>query len=234
MSFRSFLLQQRENAGLTRTALARQMGVSLAYISFLESPSVKKRAPTVERCKQIAKALSLTEADTVRLLDLAYQERIGKEASSFQRPPDKKPIIDASLVSVDNSEMISVPVFSKCPASAKSWIGSDIERYEKISKTFTGGRKMFIMKIHGDSMDRAGINSGDMVLVDIEKTPANGNIVIARVDDECTVKRYYRRDHTVTLAPDSHNPEHQPMVFTKANKILIHGVVDSIYLKKVK
>jgi SOS-response transcriptional repressor LexA len=93
---------------------------------------------------------------------------------------------------------------------------------------------MFIMKIHGDSMNRAGIDNGDMVIVDIEREPKNGNIVVARVDDECTIKRYYKTDHTITLSPDSRNPEHQPMIFTKSNKIVIHGVVDSIYLKRLK
>jgi Ni,Fe-hydrogenase maturation factor len=82
------------------------------------------------------------------------------------------------------------------------------------------------------ALDLAG--RARVILVDADKTPKNGNIVVARVDHECTIKRFYRTDHTVTLMPDSQNAKHQPMTFTKENLVQIRGVVDSVYLKKVK
>ena len=228
MTFGQYLTQLREVSGLSKTDLADKLDVWISYIANIE----KGRAvpPPIHRLEQLSSALNLSADQKKKFLDLAFQERNQKELHNFKKTSS----VDASLVSVDTENLISVPVFLKCPASAKSWVSSEIDRYEKISKTFTQGRRMFIMKIHGDSMDRAGIDDGCMVLVDSEKEPRNGNIVVARVDDECTIKRYYKTDHKVTLSPDSTNPEHQPMIFTKANKIIIHGVVDSIYLKKVK
>lgn len=228
MNFGAYLQQLREAAGLKKSHFAQRLGINPSHIGNLEKG--RTNPPPKDRLEQIAEILSLSPSQKQTLLDLAFQERNKKELSAFRKASS----VEASLVSVDMSEMISVPVFSKCPASAKVWVSGDIERYEKISKTFIQGRRMFIMKIHGDSMDRAGIEDGCMVLVDSEKEPKNGNIVVARVDDECTVKRYYKTDHTVTLSPDSTNPSHQPMIFTKSNKIVIHGVVDSVYLKKVK
>jgi len=228
MTFGEYLKQLREEANMRQTVLADKLDIWVSHIGNLEKG--RANPPPKERIEQIAAALSLTSEQKDKLSDLAFNERNKKELDAFKKPSS----VDASLVSVDTENLISVPVFLKCPASVKSWVSGEIDRYEKISKTFTQGRRMFIMKIHGDSMDRAGIDDGCMVLVDSEKELRNGNIVVARVDDECTIKRYYKTDHKVTLSPDSTNPEHQPMVFTKANKIIIHGVVDSIYLKKVK
>lgn len=228
MTFGAYLTSLRESSGMSKTDLAKKLGVWSSHIGHLEKG--RSNPPPRERLDQIADALHLAPDQRKKLLELAFEERNKKELSAFHKTAS----VDVSLPIVDNSEMISIPVFSKCPASVKSWVSGEIDRYEKISKTFIGGRRMFIMEIHGDSMDRAGLENGCFVLVDSDREPKNGNIVIARVDDECTVKRYYKADHSITLAPDSTNPEHRPMTFTKHNRIIIHGVVDSIYLKKVK
>ncbi len=228
MNFGVYLAHLRDAAGLKKADLARRLNISPSHIGSLEKGIANP--PPTERLEQICAILNVTGENKKKLFDLAFQERNEKELHKFQKISS----VDVSLITVDDADLISVPVFSKCPASVKSWVSGDIERYEKISKLFTGGRRMFIMKIHGDSMNRAGIDDGCLVLVDADREPKNGCIVIARVDDECTVKRYYKTDHTITLSPDSTNPEHQPMLFTKSNRIVIHGVVDSIYLKKVK
>ncbi len=67
----------------------------------------------------------------------------------------------------------------------------------------------FMLKVSGDSMSGAGILPGDMVLIDKGQTPKSGDIVIAEVDGEWTMKYFRKRGDTVTLIPA--NPKYQPI-----------------------
>lgn len=85
----------------------------------------------------------------------------------------------------------------------------------------------FLLKVSGDSMTNAGIMPGDMVIVDKGRTPKNGDIVIAQVDGEWTMKYLRKRGDTVTLAPA--NPKYQPI--TPKNELKISGVVTAVVRK---
>jgi len=228
MTFGQYLTQLRETSGLSKTELADKLDVWISYIANIE----KGRAvpPPTNRLEQISDALRISPAQKEKLFDLAYSERNVKELTAFKKSGVKD---SASEVAYD-SNLAKIPVLGQCPASAKNWTNDEVECFESISKTLIGDRRMYILRIHGDSMDRAGIDDGCLVLVDADRKPLNGNIVVARIDHECTIKRLYKSENTITLSPDSNNPKHSPMTFTKENLVQIRGVVDSIYLKKVK
>lgn len=85
--------------------------------------------------------------------------------------------------------------------------------------------RYFLLKTQGDSMDEAGINDGDLVLVRQQATAKNGDKVVALIDDEAAVKEFHRAGEAVVLKPRSRSKRHQPIVLTR--DFQIQGVVVS-------
>jgi len=85
----------------------------------------------------------------------------------------------------------------------------------------------FLLKVSGDSMSNAGILPGDMVLVDKGEVPKSGDIVIAEVDGEWTMKYLRKRGENVTLLPA--NPKYQPI--RPKRELKIAGVVTAVVRK---
>jgi repressor LexA len=72
------------------------------------------------------------------------------------------------------------------------------------------GQDLFILKVRGNSMVEAGILDGDLVIVRQQPTAQNGEIVVALLEDEATVKRFFREDGYVRLQPE--NPVFAPIL----------------------
>jgi len=85
----------------------------------------------------------------------------------------------------------------------------------------------FLLKVSGDSMSNAGILPGDMVLVDKGEVPKSGDIVIAEVDGEWTMKYLRKRGENVMLLPA--NPKYQPI--KPKRELKIAGVVTAVVRK---
>jgi SOS regulatory protein LexA len=85
----------------------------------------------------------------------------------------------------------------------------------------------FLLKVSGDSMTGAGILPGDMVLVDRSRTAKSGDVVIAEVDGQWTMKYLRKRGNNVTLLPA--NPKYQPI--TPKEELRIGGVVTAVVRK---
>ena len=88
------------------------------------------------------------------------------------------------------------------------------------------GKNMFALKVRGDSMINAGILDGDMVIV--EKTPvaSNGEIVVALIGDEATVKRFYKEKGHFRLQPE--NDVYEPII---VKEVMILGKVNMVIRK---
>lgn len=82
----------------------------------------------------------------------------------------------------------------------------------------------FLLKVSGDSMIDAGIHEGDMVIVERGRTPMSGNIVLACVDNEWTLKYYRNSSGTIELVPANSK---YPVIFPK-NELTIGGVVKAL------
>jgi repressor LexA len=81
----------------------------------------------------------------------------------------------------------------------------------------------FLLRAMGNSMNMAGINNDDLVLVRQQPTAENGDKVVALIDNEATIKEFYRAGDTVILKPRSTNKKHQPIILT--DDFIIQGVV---------
>jgi SOS regulatory protein LexA len=85
----------------------------------------------------------------------------------------------------------------------------------------------FLLRVSGDSMSEAGILPGDMVIVDRGQTPKSGDIVIAEVDGQWTMKYLRKRGESITLMPA--NPNYKPI--KAKNELKIGGVVTAVVRK---
>lgn len=108
-----------------------------------------------------------------------------------------------------------------CPILAEE----NIEAYVSFSKDLLGSGKFFILRAKGDSMINAGINDGDLVIVRQQDTAEEGQIVVALIENEATLKRYFldRRCRKVRLHPE--NDEMKDMFF---DEIAIQGIAVKI------
>ena len=89
----------------------------------------------------------------------------------------------------------------------------------------------FFVRAKGNSMVGAGIFDGDLLVVDKSLTPTSGDIVIAIVDGDLTVKRLIKRGGKITLKPE--NPRFKEIEFKEGQELLIWGVVTSSVKKYV-
>ena len=75
-------------------------------------------------------------------------------------------------------------------------------------------------------MDKAGINSGDLLLIRQQQDAENGDRILALIDDEATVKEYNKNNGMVILKPKSNNKIHQPIILT--DNFRIQGVIENV------
>lgn len=126
------------------------------------------------------------------------------------------------LGQVDN--VISVPLLGTVTAGMPILAVEQIEGYIPYSGRVSRDKPLFALKVRGDSMIQAGIFSGDIVIA--EKTPycENGEIVIAMIEEEATVKRFYKENGHFRLQPE--NDEFEPII---TNEVIILGKVLALY-----
>lgn len=84
----------------------------------------------------------------------------------------------------------------------------------------------FLLRVRGESMTGAGIDDGDVLVVDRSLEPTHGRIVVAMVDGEFTVKRLYQRDGNVCL--EASHPDFPAIVLREGQELAIWGVVTRI------
>ena len=83
------------------------------------------------------------------------------------------------------------------------------ERLPAVLANHIRPRPSYFLKVRGDLMDHTGLHDGDLVAIRAEAEPCDGKIVVARLDNEVSLKRYRRVDEeTVELRPESHNDAH--------------------------
>ena len=104
--------------------------------------------------------------------------------------------------------LVQVPLLGRVPAGPLDTAVEELEGYIPVQSR--GDEELFALRVHGLSMRDAGILPGDVVVVRRQPTAHNGEIVVARVGDEATVKRLRLRRGRVELHPE--NPEFEPIV----------------------
>lgn len=86
----------------------------------------------------------------------------------------------------------------------------------------------FAVRVSGCSMTRAGLMDGSVVLVDRSITPKPGDVVVAVLDGEMTVKRLLKRNGSYILAPDCDDPLYRPIALGEHSEMVVWGVVYAV------
>ena len=136
-------------------------------------------------------------------------------------------IIDYSghrnIVTKRNSatETNAVPVLGSVSCGIPKFAEENIEEYVKLPVSLFGKGDFFLLRASGNSMIEAGIDSGDLVLVRRQDYAAPGQIVVALMEEEATLKRYYPEPQNGYIRL---HPENKDMVDIIVDRCLIQGV----------
>lgn len=118
----------------------------------------------------------------------------------------------------------SVPLVGRVTAGMPILAQQNIEEYYMLPQNVVGSDEVFILSVQGESMIEAGILDGDFVIVRCQSHAENGDIVVAMIDDEATVKRIFYEKTRVRLQPE--NPTMQPIY---AREVTVLGRVIALF-----
>jgi repressor LexA len=105
----------------------------------------------------------------------------------------------------DIGKMHRVPILGRVTAGQPILAVENYEGYVDFPATMARGKaNLFALRVMGESMIEAGIMDGDIVVVESRRYADNGEIVVAMIEDEATVKRYFREADRVRLQPENH------------------------------
>jgi repressor LexA len=121
------------------------------------------------------------------------------------------------LPRLQTSSLSQLPVLGQVSAGNPLEAIENIEDVFVVSQNLFHGSKLFALKIRGDSMVDAGIYEDDFVVVNMTGDIKNGEIVVALLNGETTIKRFFREKNRVRLQPE--NPEYKP-IFSKDVKVI--------------
>ncbi len=125
------------------------------------------------------------------------------------------------------AQTVKIPLIGSVACGMPIFADENIEAEISISvEMIKNGYKYFLLRAEGDSMNEAGINNGDLLLIRQQQDAENGDRVLALIDEEATVKEYNRSGGMVILKPKSTNKIHQPIILT--SDFRIQGIVEEV------
>lgn len=121
-----------------------------------------------------------------------------------------------------DDELEQIPVFNNIAAGEPILISPEQQDTFNLPKYWVkGGNKKFILKVKGNSMIKANINDGDLVVIEQTQAPMNGDIVAVNIEGSATLKTLSLTKTTITLLPE--NDEYEPIVVTPDEEFYILG-----------
>ena len=171
--------------------------------------------------REIAKAVKLSSSASVhshlkKLEKLGYLKRDASKPRALSViSPNEGDLQDLSR-SANN--LVFVPVLGNISAGTPTLAEENIEDYFPLTPDFIKGKsEVFMLNVRGDSMVNAGIMDRDLVIVRKQDTAINGEIIVALLGDEATVKRFFKGKSEIKLMPEN---DHMEPIIAKDVKIL--------------
>lgn len=171
--------------------------------------------------REIGERVGLSSSSTIHA-HLKTLERRGL----ISRDPTKPRALRSDLGVPPAPESIVLPVVGKVAAGVPITAQENLEGEFVLPASFTRASDGFMLRVQGDSMVDAAILDGDLIVVRPQRGASNGEIVVAMVDGEATVKRFYKEDGRVRL-----QPENQAMEPIYATDVTILGRVEAVVRK---
>ncbi len=170
-------------------------------LEFIKQSYKEKGYPPSVR--EIGRAVGLKSSSTVH----AHLLRLEEKGLLRRDPAKPRAIIPLGDEPLQPGETISVPVVGNVAAGSPILAEQNIDNYLPIPVDFLGSGTHFILKVKGESMIEAGILDGDYLIIREQADAANGEIVVALMENEATVKRFYRREDYIELKPENASME---------------------------
>jgi repressor LexA len=157
--------------------------------------------PTV---RDIGKAIGLTSSSTVHA-HLSNLEKLGLLRRDPTKPRALELLGQAAKKVVPGRS--GLPVVGRVAAGAPVLAEENIEEYVDVPEIAGGDSGEYVLRVHGESMKDAGILEGDYVVVRPQDTASDGEIVVALVGEEATVKRFFKESDHIRLQPENETME---------------------------
>ncbi len=193
----------------------KQKRFLIELISYVDR---EKRPPNIRELQQIMQLKSPRSVGQY-LESLEHHGFItrGKGARNIQI---LRKLLDAS----QNQNTIRIPIVGTVACGVPLLAEQNIESYVDVSDQIARRPyQYFILKARGNSMNKLGINDGDRVLVRRQPTASDGEIIVALINEEATIKRIRFKDEHIILEPESTESEHEPIILD--TNFQIQGVV---------
>ncbi len=175
--------------------------------------------PTV---REICKAVNLNSPSTVH----GYLNKMEKNGL-LERTPQKNRSLRVAAEQrpePEGEELMHVPVLGTVTAGAPILAVENVERTFPLPMDFARNKDVFMLSVRGESMINKGILDGDYVIVAKQPTAVNGDMVVALIEDEATVKTFYGEKDHVRLQPE--NDFMEPII---VKDVIILGKVIGVY-----
>lgn len=198
------------------------------------------RCPTVrEICAHVGLSSTSTVQSHLNTLEkFGYIRRDPNKNRAISIVNDIKPNISISkdsneMSSSDNFEFLGsnlkqVPLIGTVQAGMPITAIENLESTMTLPVQLTGNSDCFMLRVQGDSMMNIGIYEGDMLIVRHQNTANNGDVVVARIDDEATVKRFFKEKGHIRLQPE--NDDFAPIIVKDCH---IEGLVIGLVRDKI-
>lgn len=175
--------------------------------------------------REICSALEIRSTSTVH----AYIEKLQSQGLLSKMPSKTRAIKVDKLpqkISYVEDEVIEVPLLGKISAGEPMLATENIEDTILLPGFFTKNSECFVLKVQGESMKDAGIFEDDYIVVRKQNTAQSGDIVVALLEDEATVKTFQKKSDGIWLVP-----QNESMSPFKVNNPIILGKVVSVFRK---
>jgi len=177
------------------------------------------KKPTLREINVVTGGKSPRSASIVieRLVRMGLLKKVG----------DNLRLIENSLLNPSSIETIKVALVGTVTCGLPMLAEQNIETYIHISTNLAKkGSLYFLLRASGDSMNQAGINDKDILLIKQQNTAENGQKVVALINEETTVKIFERTSSAIILRPKSANKIHKPIILT--DNCQIQGIVVAV------
>ncbi len=162
----------------------------------LQHIDLKGYPPTV---REIGEAVNLSSSSTVHahLKSLEDSGLIRRDAVLTRAIK----LLPGTDTKAKPRRVVNLPIVGRVAAGKPSLASEDIQETYPLPADFLAGGEGFMLEVHGESMIEDGIHDGDLVIVRRQPIAENGDVIVALIENEATVKRFYREDGTIRLQP---------------------------------
>ena len=188
----------------------------MAILDFIKKETQAKGYPPAVR--EIGLAVGLKSPSTVHA-HLSTLENLGYIKRDQSKPRALEIFgMESEAPQHPLKELVDVPVLGQIQAGLPALAEENIEDTFPIPLDFLRSNKqLYMLNVKGDSMIEMGIHDGDLLIVEEAVTARDGEIVVALVDDEATVKTFYRELNHIRLQPE--NSSMEPIIVARAQII---------------